>query len=354
MLQTLSDVKLKDRLYTLAEGKMLPHGRGTAGLLLVSLLLTAPSSATPQGLALPRGQSLQIQSLRVKPALPLRAGRSQAPASGDESQEIPKTFVDMTPAELAKAVPELKHLEPAKNQDLLPQILKRAGEAVAAFFDNFPNTACTERISSNVDSHLKVGALHYDNKYNYVALAQAGAQKGRLKEYRTDANGVRVEPDAKTGVVTFGFVALSVHFHPDYQADSTFRYLGRESVEKQNTYVVAFAQRPTLARQTASVSFFGHQGIVYVQGLAWIDPVNYRILRIRTDLEQPEVKVGLLKETTQVLYSQVNFAEGGKILFLPHEVTVTGELGQYLFHNQHRYSDYRLFKVAVEEKQAHP
>ena len=352
MQETLSDVKPKDRLYTLAEDNMLPDGRGTAGLLLLILLLTAQSSATPQGLGLPGLQSPQIRSLRLKPALQL--GRSPARASGDESQGIPKTFVDMTPDELAKAIPELKHLEPTENQDLLPQILNHTGAAVAAFFDNFPNTACTERVSSNVDSHLKVGALHYDNKYNYVALAQAGAQKGRLKEYRTDANGVRVEPDAKTGVVTFGFVALSVHFHPDYQSDSIFRYLGRESVEKQKAYVVAFAQRPALARQTASVSFFGRQGIVYVQGVAWIDPVNFRILRIRTDLERPEVDVGLLKETTQVVYSEVSFAEGGKRLYLPHEVTVSGELGQYVFHNQHRYSDYRLFKVAVEEKRANP
>jgi len=41
-------------------------------------------------------------------------------------------------------------------------------------------------------------------------------------------------------------------------------------------------------------------------------------------------------------------------MYLPHEVTVTGQLGQYLFHNQHRYSDYRLFKVAVEEKRDQP
>jgi hypothetical protein len=348
MLQSLSDMKTTRRLSNLDRRSKLPHWQGAA--VLAILLLAAQSGATPHGFGLSRGHSLKVPSLRAHPAFQLQPDRTPAQASGGQSQEIPKTFVDMSPAELAKALPELKHLEPAENQDMLPQILKSTGAAVAAFFDNFPNTACTERVSSNVDSHMKVGALHYDNKYNYVALAQAGAQKGRLKEYRTDANGVRVEPDAKTGVVTFGFVALSVHFHPDYQPESIFRYLGRESVEKQNTYVVAFAQRPNLARQTASVNFFGRHGIVYVQGLAWIDPGNFRILRIRTDLERPETNVGLLKETTQVLYSEVSFVKGGKTMYLPHEVTVSGELGQYLFHNQHRYSDYRLFKVAVEEK----
>lgn len=265
-----------------------------------------------------------------------------------------KTFVDMTPGELASAVPELKHLKSAESQDVLPQILQRAGAAVAAFFDNFSNTACTETITSNVDTPLQISALHYDNKYSYVAFAQAGAAKGRLREYRTDVKGEPVQPDARTGVVTFGFVALSVHFHPDYQADSRFRYLGRETMEKQDTFVVAFAQRPKAARQTASIEFLGKSGVVYVQGVAWIDPGSFRIVRLRTDLQQPESNVGLLKETTQVLYSEVSFTQNVKALWLPREVTVTGQLRQYLFHNQHRYSDYRIFKVQVGQKQDNP
>ncbi|MGD0224049.1 MAG: hypothetical protein ABSF71_17100 [Terriglobia bacterium] len=265
-----------------------------------------------------------------------------------------KTFVDMTPAEVANAVPELKHLKPAESQDMLPQVLQRAGAAVAVFFDNFSNTACTEHVTSNVDTALQISALHYDNKYNYVALAQAGAAKGRLREYRTDIKGEPMQPDARTGVVTFGFVALSVHFHPDYQADSRFRYLGRETMEKQDTFVVAFAQRPKVARQTASVEFLGKSGVVYMQGVVWIDPENFRIIRLRTDIQQPESNVGLLKETTQVLYSGVTFAQNDKTLWLPREVTVTGQLDKYTFHNQHRYADYRLFIVQVEQKQDKP
>jgi hypothetical protein len=145
-----------------------------------------------------------------------------------------------------------------------------------------------------------------------------------------------------------------VNFHPDYQADSRFRYLGREEMEKQDTYVVAFAQRPKVARQTASVQYLGESGIVYLQGVAWIDPMSFRIVRLRTDIQQPESNVGLLKESIQVLYSEVSFAQGNETLWLPREVTVTGQLKEYLFHNQHRYSDYQVFKVQVEQKQDKP
>ena len=299
---------------------------------------------------------LEVQALKglrhgVNPVLQLRVARSPVTAGGDESPDVPKTFVDMTPAELADAVPELKHLKLAESQEMLPQILERAGAAVASFFDNFPDTACTEHVTSTVRRASLAGTLHYDNFYNYMALAEAGSMTGHLREYRTDAKGELAQPD---GIVTFGFVALSVNFHPDFRADSRFRYLGREEMEKQDTYVVAFAQRPKVARQTASVQYLGQSGTVYLQGLAWIDPVSFRIVRLRTDIEQPEPNVGMQNETIEVLYSEVSFAQGQETLWLPREVTVTGQLQQYIFHNQHHYSDYHLFQVQVEQKQQKP
>jgi hypothetical protein len=318
-------------------------------------LLATGSGAAPQNPNPPDVQAPKGERRGVNPPFLLHPGRSQTPASGGEPEKAPKkTFVDMTPGELAREVPELKHLEPAENQDLLPQILKGAGAAVAAFFDNLASTTCTEHVTSMVGDALKSAAMHYDNKYNYVTLPQPGALKGHLREYRTNANGEPVEPDAKAGVVTVGFNSLSVHFYPDYQSDSVFRYLGREPMEKQDAYVVAFAQRPLVARQTAYVNFFGRRGTIYMQGVAWIEPTHFRILRLHLDLLMPEMNVGLSKETTVVLYSEVNFAQNAMTLWLPREVTVSGQLTKYVFHNHHRYSDYRLFKVQVDQKHDNP
>jgi len=273
---------------------------------------------------------------------------------GAESQGVPKTFLDLTPAELAKQVPELKHLEPAKSQEMLPLILERAGATVADFFDNFSNTTCTEHVIFAVDTPVQTLALHYDAKFNYVALVKPGADKTRLQEFRTDSKGELVPFQSRDAVVTIGFVALPVHFHPAYQRDSRFRYLGRELVKGQSTYVVTFAQRPEVARRTGNVEFRHKTAIVFVQGVAWIDPVSFRILRVRTDIQQPELNAGLQRETTEVEYSEVTFKQGGKTLWLPREVSVIGQLKDYIFRNQHRYSDYRLFIVQTEEKQKRP
>jgi hypothetical protein len=267
----------------------------------------------------------------------------------------------MTPAELAKAVPELKRLELAENQDLLPQILKRAGAAVAAFFDNFPNTACSEQITSVMEGPGLSDATHHE--YNYVAFAPADAG-GHIREFRTDAKGQLVQPKAGREIITVGFIASSIDFYPNVQPDSRFRYLGREVMDKRDTYVVIYAQRPGVARQASTVHLNGRSGILFMQGVAWIDPVSFRILRLRTDIQMPDQNVGLLRETTEVLYSEVSFREGGKTLWLPREVTVTGQIAllnpstrlasYYDFRNQHRYSGYRLFLVDVESKSANP
>jgi hypothetical protein len=279
---------------------------------------------------------------------------------GTEPANAPRTFVEMTSAELAKAVPELKDLQPADNQDMLPQILERVGATVATFFHDFLDTTCTEHVTSIVHTEFRTGGprragipggLHdYEATYNYVALAQADTAKARLREFRTDQRGRPVESDAPNEVITSGFAAMCEHFHPVLQPDSRFRYLGREVTEKREAYVVAFAQRPKVARRFSSIEFAGRTVIAYWQGICWIDPATFTILRLRTDLQPPQGDADILKETTDILYSPVDFERGGKTLWLPREVTVTGQLNQYLFRNQHRYSNYRLFKVEVEQK----
>ena len=101
------------------------------------------------------------------------SGAKQKPLAND------KTFVDLTPAELADIVPELKHLQPGESQDELPEILDRAGATVAAFLDKFPNTTCTERVSSDVYGPAKfkqIGKFKFHNLHRYSDYRQFNVQ----------------------------------------------------------------------------------------------------------------------------------------------------------------------------------
>jgi hypothetical protein len=262
-----------------------------------------------------------------------------------EPQNVLPTFVDLTPDELGKRVHELKHLKPAKDQALLPMILKRVGNAVVEFFGGFPSTTCSEHVSTLID--MGRDPLPLGSRFNYVALVRPGQKDGPLEEFRTDSKG---QPARLRGLIlTSGFVSLITHFRPVYQADSRFRYLGREMVNKENTYVLAFAQRPG-ARQAEEVRSGGRTGFVLLQGVAWIAPRSFQIVRLRTEIEQPDPSLGLSTETTQVDYAPVSFKRDRKVLWLPREVTVSGKLRQFAFTNQHRYSQYRLFVVEAGEK----
>ena len=117
---------------------------------------------------------------------------------------------------------------------------------------------------------------------------------------------------------------------------------------------VSFAQRPERARHASLINFGGRSGTVFLQGVAWIDPVTYGIMRMRTDILKEVGGTGLRKETTDVEYAVVTFKQGNRSMWLPQEVTVNGELRGYVFHNRHRYSDYRLFSVQTEEKPKSP
>jgi hypothetical protein len=266
--------------------------------------------------------------------------------------------VEFTPDELAKRAHELKNLTPADSQAMLPMILARVGATVEDFLSSFPNTACSERITTEVnntairspDVHATQakGPIQHDAKFNYVALARPGHNEAPLVEYRTDTKGGPAQLEG--AIVTSGFVSLIAHFRPAFQGESRFRYLGRELVKNQNTYVVAFAQRPGVARQAEQVRFHDKIGYVFLQGVAWIDPVSFAILRLRTEILQPDLNLGLAKETTEVEYFPVTFKQDLKTLWLPRQVTVSGQLERFAFSNQHHYSQYRLFVVETGEK----
>jgi len=292
-------------------------------------------------------------------ALFLLAPHHRLEAQVAPSRGAPKTYVDMTPGELAKQVPELKHLEPASSQDELPTLLQRVGANVADFFSNFSNTTCYESVDSTVDASLETlpfdidtqysfdnsRSRTYSSRFNYLALIQPGADRTRLRELRTNSKGDTPPLRPQDAFVSLGFVSMTAHFHPDFQSDSCFRYLGRQVVAGQSAYVVSFSQRPEAARHTSLVVFTNKTATIFVQGIAWLDPVTFNVLRLRTDLQHPETTVGLLKETTEVEYSEVRFPQGGKKLWLPRQVSVSGQLGRYAFRNRHHYSDYRLFNV---------
>jgi tetratricopeptide repeat protein len=287
--------------------------------------------------------------------LPL-AARTLYTELGDRLQLLEygkvKSVVSQPLADLERALPELRGLEPASSQDALPAILQHVGADVQTFFSQFPNTISVEQTKQERLGRNGKVAESMDQKFHYLLLAHPEKWGLGLEEFRADEKGARTALTGLQGgfMLTAGFASASLLFHPAYQSGAAFRYLGRQTIDGRATDVVAFAQKPDKAKVMGRFNTDEATVLTLTQGLAWIDLANYQIVRMRTDLLKSAPKVRLERETTEIHFDQVRFKEIPSPLWLPREVVVTVQWKGKTFRNLHEYTDFKLFNVETHEK----
>ncbi|HEV2381905.1 MAG TPA: VWA domain-containing protein [Terriglobia bacterium] len=280
-------------------------------------------------------------------ALPVESSTLEAPSA--------PSLVDIPTDELIREFPQLKQLDPAGNQDILSSILQKVGANVANLFDRFPNITCREAVT---EQRLAGPGREQDQIYQefrYLAVASDDKEKTGFKEYRTDAKGKAVQQRGLGSgyLITEGFVSTPLYFHPRYQSDSRFRYLGEELVGKRRTEVVAFAQKPT-ARVRELFSISGGQQFALAQGIAWIDSTDHQIVWMLKEITSPALEIGLESQITQVTFGEVRFKGDSPALWLPREVKVETRLSGVVYRNTHFYSEFKQFAVRTVEKEGGP
>lgn len=259
-----------------------------------------------------------------------------------------KPLVKQTPEELLQTLPELKGIEPAKDQKELPSILQNVGDRVEAFFRNFHDTISREEIRQEaLRRNGEVGST-LNRSFQYLLTTWPDDSRPALDEYRTE--GRRGTPSQylpeKGFMLTKGFASAAEHFLPAYQAESTFAYLGRQRMDAHETHVVAFAQRPEVARLlVACVNGELGGAMALTQGVAWLDTDTYQIIRMRTELLYPVASARLDRLTTEIRYIEVDFKDAALSFWLPRDVVVTVDWNGKLCRNRHSYSDFHLFGV---------
>lgn len=253
---------------------------------------------------------------------------------------------------LRRTTPELQGLTPAADQAPLDSILTSVGKNVSELFQNFPNTSSVEAIHQ--EKLRRNGKLNgqQDQTFHYLCLIPNQTWGPGFSEYRANLSGEQGQPRGLQDgfMLTSGFTSASLIFHPAYQAQSTFRYLGRQKLNGRDTLVLAFAQQPTRSKLYGTFKSGDALMTTFTQGLAWVDAQTYQILRLRTDLLKPLPEVKLERQTTEINYAEVHFKsiEGG--FWLPQEVNVTVGWDGKSLRNQHEYSAFQVFNVAATQK----
>jgi hypothetical protein len=335
---------------------------------------TAAASTSPELSATPRSEisSLAPSSSSAGPT-PAAAPPSAAAAPPNTASIVEVNFPNFTSctmAEIQLVVPELKNLKPAADQEKLATLLDKVGAKTLDIARNTPNLISRETVTQPEDGG---GATRHE--YDYLILARIDGRMVNLDEFRVDLkSGYKFEtdPDLKDESLTResverasrelaasepggtpasqGFATSWVHFYPPNQKLNTYRYLGEQKMDGQRTLVLTFAQNPANVRRPAMFHYHGKSVPMFLQGVAWVDPSDFRILRVRTDLLMPIPEVALHRVTADTRFALTRIAAVAKPLSLPREVTVESEMEGGAMRETHKYSEYRLFRAQSKIK----
>ena len=288
-------------------------------------------------------------------ARPLNSPPSNANAQPTNDSDLPeaiRSYADQPLQALLRDYSELKGVKPAQDQSELPEILRQVGEKVEAFFHDFSNTSSLEQVN---EEYLKRDGKIKDSatlEFQYVCLTSPTPETPGLNEYRM--GGDSEKRLLSQLMLTSGFIAASLPFHPHYQSESNFRLIGWQIDDGRPVLVIAYAQRPDKSRLHGRFNM-GAEGVdTFSQGFAWVDGATYQIIRMRTDLLTRFPKVRLDRETTVIRYGEVRFKNASARFWLPLQVTVIVEWQGRIFRNTHSYSDFKLFNVEATQRQGKP
>ena len=262
------------------------------------------------------------------------------------------TYADMPLDRLIRKIPELRDLQPAADPKQLPMILKNTGHTVDDFTQNIGDMIAREDLTQEkLKPDGKVKSKHHVQD-NYLILHH-GYSWGSTAEYRMDDQGNRLGPVglAQGFLVTAGHALSSIQFSTIAQSESQtrYRYLGTQTLGSSETYVLAFAQNPDDDNfATVMTETGGKEVSLRTQGILWIDKTNFQILRMRSDLLYQSRELQLHQITTDINFSQVQIQNAPAPLWLPNDVTVFIEIANEKFRNQHHYTNYHRYQVAVK------
>jgi VWFA-related protein len=275
------------------------------------------------------------------------------------------TYIDYPLRKLSTVVPALDGIKADSNQDQLPGILTKVGEATVRSLSTVPNLSSREDVYSVVlarDPGLTNSVLGMEEtpalldletqllqsrsiEFNYLLLFDHHADGATsIKELRTDFKNRQVNSPVN-GVAPhgFGFAYQWLLLTPANQSELRFRYLGQQRMDDHKTFVLGFVQVPDLVKIPGKFSWAGKEAPFFFQGIVWIDQSTFDVVRLRTDLLSPVASVNLRQMTTELHFRSVRIHGYGGDLWLPSEVLIRTAQTDSIVEELHQYSAYRFF-----------
>jgi hypothetical protein len=245
--------------------------------------------------------------------------------------------------------PDVDEFVPPARTDVpcpLPKLLQEAShrvEELAANLQRFSAREQIEHMEVPKRGHLRTVTKH---TFNYVAQINQQAGAPSVEEFRS---GTDPEVTADTAVYDTGSAAFALIFHPSYIGDFAMTCEGLAQSGARPAWQVHFAQRSDRPNQFHVLHRDNGYFPLSLKGRAWIAADTYEVLRLETDLLEPQKKVRLQREHMAIAYGPVDFRKGTVRLWLPQFTDLYIDYGGHRYQRRHKFSNFELFWVESAE-----
>jgi len=252
----------------------------------------------------------------------------------------PPTEQPWAPPDIDSLVYPLAENAPCSAEEILP----RAERRLRSEMMNFERFTATEHIEhQEINRYGRPGPIHSRDFSYLVFVHRFNRDSYFLEEERVP---LRQDSNFPTYLATTGLNNLGVAvLQPAEQEDLVFRCEGLASVRGRAAWQIRFEEKKDSARMIRTWRRNGKIYRIPLKGRLWISSGSFEVVRIETDLLEPDEVLGLTRDHLEVNYGPVKFRGGTTTLWLPGSAEMHMELHGHRYHDRHYLSDYLLFEV---------
>lgn len=242
------------------------------------------------------------------------------------------------PHELEQLVPPVDPAASCPADDVLLGV----GQRMTDFVATLERFIANEHVEHYPVDH-KGGTKSVERRsFTYLVNIASTPHGFLLDEYR---NGSTDPTQFPGNIATEGLPAMSLIFHPALSSGFSFRCEGLGRWADRQLWQVYFVQRADRPVQIRGYILNGKHFGMSLEGRVWIDPGNYQVVRLESELVKPIEPIELTREHLAVTYAPVHFASTGQELWLPREAELFVERRGRRYYRRHTFTDFQLFNV---------
>lgn len=228
-------------------------------------------------------------------------------------------------------------------------LLERTGARVKQFWDELSSVTCTETLLQERLNQKGKVAFNSKSSYDYLISMRWDTGGMLVDESRLPIGQQQKKAPKSSLLVTQGFAALLMIFHPEFQPGYSFTLEGEEKVTGAILERVGFIPRKG-SPSPAALSLKDRTYPIAWEGEAWIDPERAMVTRIDAHWKDPAEEIGLRSLSSEVHYAPISFRESSQSMWLPEKARIEVKTVHQEWRNTHQFTNYRLFSVDTQDK----